>query len=146
MAKQTQKDPPVLSREEVAGLLEAAQYTFAKTMPQDPHWYTKRETWADDRVFLAAVQAIRDHGVRRRWKSAWITYFDAGKYMYWTGWQPPEQQFWINRALRPEDGSTVTREEGVRANLGVRPDQGPQRTGGQPGLGNQGHDPNAAGL
>jgi len=84
-----------LTREELIRHLEAATYKFAKTMPKTPHWYTLRKTWADEKLFEAAVMAARHYGARREWRGQWYVYFDAGEYEYWTGWEPANQCQWL---------------------------------------------------
>jgi hypothetical protein len=98
--KQTEMVPVPMTREELTRCLEAADYRFAKTIPQAPHWYTQRKTWADEDLFERVVQAIRDHGEKRWWQGRSYVYFDAGEYEYWTGELPPQEELWINRAVR----------------------------------------------
>jgi hypothetical protein len=50
--------------ERLAALLESAEWRFARTMPQNPHWYTLRKTWALDEDFVWAVEQIRLRGYR----------------------------------------------------------------------------------
>jgi hypothetical protein len=85
--------------EELTQHLEAATYQFARTMPQHPHSYTLRKTWADEKVFEAVVAAIRCYGERRAWQNKRkFVYFDAGGYTYWTMGCPLGQAILINRA------------------------------------------------
>jgi hypothetical protein len=87
---------------ELTQCLESATYRFAKTMPEHPHWYTLRQTWANDGLFDAVVLAIRHYGERRAWKPGRkFVYFDAGGYMYWTMGCPLGQTILINRAEIP---------------------------------------------
>lgn len=88
----------------VTALLEAQQWTFAKTMRDNPHWYTLRRKWASNRSFDSVVRFIRQYGVveyyppgsRNRYKVMVI-----GGWKYWTmGW-PVEQAIRINR--KPAD-------------------------------------------
>jgi len=91
-----------MTSEELTQYLEAAEYVFAKTMPQIPHWYTQRKSWKDDRLFDECVQAIRDLGEVRPWPAPakkpkyHNTYFDVGEWSYWTGGL--SREMWINRA------------------------------------------------
>ena len=43
---------------QVTVLLLAAEFQFAKTMPEFPHHYTLRETWEDGPVFEEVVQLM----------------------------------------------------------------------------------------
>jgi hypothetical protein len=89
----------MMTKEELTQHLESARYRFAKTMPQHPHWYTLRETWADETVFEAVAEAIRRYGEKRAWHNQRkFVYFDAGGYTYWTMGCPLGQTILINRA------------------------------------------------
>jgi hypothetical protein len=90
----------MMTREELTRYLESATYRFAKTMPQNPHWYTLRKEWPDEAVFEAVVEAIRHYGEKRAWQTRKFVYFDAGKYMYWTMGAPLSATILINRAER----------------------------------------------
>ena len=94
----------VLSPEELTRHLEAATYKFAKTMPEIPHWYTLRNTWQDQKMFAAVVQALRDLGEIRPWPPQrpkyYHTYFDTGEWSYWTMGAPVCETILINRAKR----------------------------------------------
>ena len=48
--------------ERIEDAIERASYRFAKTAKNNPHWYTLRNTWADDAEFIRAVEYIRARG------------------------------------------------------------------------------------
>jgi hypothetical protein len=74
-------------RKRLAELLESAEWTFAKTMPRNPHWYSLRRTWARDEDFVFAVELIRLLGQRRKFEGRWYTQLDLDDHTYWTmGW------------------------------------------------------------
>jgi len=74
-------------RERLAHLLESAAWRFARTMPQNPHWYTLRETWARDEDFVWAVEQIRLRGYRHQFQGHWYVQFDLNAFVYWSmGW------------------------------------------------------------
>ena len=50
--------------------------TFAKTMPQIPHWYTLRRKATSSEDFSAFVQEIRFRGVQRPFGRRIFTYLD----------------------------------------------------------------------
>lgn len=77
--------------------LESASWRFAKTMPRNPHWYTLRSTWADQRKFNLAVHAIYHYGsIRYFWRRPYLQ-LDLGDYTYWAmGW-PVKETILINR-------------------------------------------------
>lgn len=71
----------------LAELLEGAKWVFAKTMPENPHWYTLRKTWANDADFVWAVEQIRLRGYRSKFKGTWYIQLDVNDHFYWTmGW------------------------------------------------------------
>lgn len=85
--------------------LTTHEYTFAKTMPRHPHWYTIRYEWDDDSQFVNAVKLIRRHGYDRRFYSKHYTSFDLNEHYYWTMGEPIDKDgkpwtYIINRAVR----------------------------------------------
>jgi hypothetical protein len=92
-------------------LLEKMPYKFAKTMPQNPHYYTLRKTWPDDELFDAVVIYIREYGQSEywgtgRWKKKYQYFYWKG-FKYWTMGSPINETILINRA---EDISDYDRE------------------------------------
>jgi hypothetical protein len=81
----------------VAALL-ASEWTFAKSMPLYPHWYTLRKAWTAKVPFGEVVQYIRDHGVMRNFGGATYTYFDHDSWTYWTMGASLPDTILINRA------------------------------------------------
>lgn len=71
-------------RKRVCGNLLAAEYRFAKTMPENPHWYTLRKDWSDDAAFVEAVEFIRANGYIEIYKKSKYTMFNLNGYKYWT--------------------------------------------------------------
>ena len=78
------------------------EWTFAKTMPTIPHWYTLRKKAKRDEDFAAFVQEIRVRGVARQFGRKSFTYFDIDGWTYWTMGSPIEETILINRARLPE--------------------------------------------
>jgi len=78
-----------------------ARWTFAKTMPENPHEYTVRgETPTED--FEAMVTYVREHGYKEHFgegrSAKRYTYLNLDGWRYWTmGW-PVSQTTIINRA------------------------------------------------
>ncbi len=70
---------------------------FARTMPDNPHWYTPRASWADDAAFIWTIEIIRAHGRRRRYHTYYERVLDVGDWFYWTGFMWPRSTYWINR-------------------------------------------------
>jgi hypothetical protein len=77
------------------------EWTFAKTMPQIPHWYTLKRKAKSDEVFADFVQEIRLRGVVRLFGRRTFTYLDFDGWTYWTMGEPVEETTLINRARLP---------------------------------------------
>ena len=82
-------------------LLVAAPYRFAKSMPQMPHWYTRRADWLTDSDFVAVVKFIRSAGETRHFKGRAYQYLDHEGFTYWTMGSPLPETVLINRAKLP---------------------------------------------
>lgn len=54
----------VLTDEQVGQALDAHVWTFARTMPQWPHFYTVREHWTSEIPWENVVQFIRERGFK----------------------------------------------------------------------------------
>jgi hypothetical protein len=70
----------------VTELLEAHPYRFARTMPNNPHFYTLRYEWADvgEATFEQVVRMIREHGVTEWWGGFPWRMLYTGDYKYWS--------------------------------------------------------------
>jgi len=75
---------PGLIAHRVKENLLQAEYRFAKTMPENPHWYTLRKTWADDAAFRECVGFMREFGYTEIFKGRKYTMFNLNGYKYWT--------------------------------------------------------------
>lgn len=78
-----------LDFETAAGALEHHVFRYARTMPQCPHWYTLRKTWADGErgageLFERVVMYIRAHGYREQFGKSTFVRFDVNGMKYWT--------------------------------------------------------------
>ena len=63
---------------EMVAALEGATWTFAKTMPKNPHFWTARKKW-HPATFEAVVGFIRDHGETETfWKKKYKVFFLNG--------------------------------------------------------------------
>ena len=81
-------------------------WTFAKTMPRDPHEYTvrdlvnpdaRRSTCLSHDTFEWFVRLIREHGTPGEFGGRRYLYLTVGDHVYWTmGW-PPEVTTIVNR-------------------------------------------------
>lgn len=86
-------------------VLTTKKYTYAKTMPQHPHWYTLRKDWERDADFVRAVQLIREHGYERKFYNSTFTSFMLNESYYWTMGEPIDKNgkpwtILINKAKR----------------------------------------------
>lgn len=70
----------------ITELLEAHPFRFAKTMRDNPHWYTLRHEWRDvgDAVYTEVVMAIREHGYTEYFGTYPWRMLNANGYKYWT--------------------------------------------------------------
>ena len=64
------------------------QWIFAKTMPKTPHWYCLRKNFADDSVFVAMCNFIREQGKEEAFDGRMYTYLYHDGYKYWTMGSP----------------------------------------------------------
>jgi hypothetical protein len=87
--------------EEIRAFIDEHEWTFAKTMPQIPHWYTLKRKAKSDEVFADFVQEIRLRGVVRPFGRRTFTYLDFDGWTYWTMGEPVEDTILINRARLP---------------------------------------------
>lgn len=85
--------------------VERFEWTFAKTMPQDPHWYIRRRQVQDDDLFDAVVMAIRRHGYSAPYKGRWYTCVDVDGWKYWTMGAPLHSAACL-QGLRPDADHT----------------------------------------
>lgn len=79
-------------------LLEAQTWTFAKTMPRNPHFWSVKKDWPDEDSFNAAVNHIRENGVIKEFYGQPYTVFYHNGFRYWTMGAPLEKTYLINRA------------------------------------------------
>jgi hypothetical protein len=97
--------------ESVAGILESADWVFAKTMPDNPHWYTLRDKWKHPENFYAAVLFIRLHGMADWWPDvktgkAYVA-LDLNGWHYWTMGDPLVRTWLINRCKLSDKVQTM---------------------------------------
>jgi hypothetical protein len=84
--------------------INAHEWTFAKTMPDNPHEYVARKNVARD--FDDMVRFIREHGHARLYQKRLYLYWEHDGWLYWSmGW-PVNETIIINRA-RIEDSKAI---------------------------------------
>ena len=94
------------------------EWTFAKTMPDNPHEYVVRKKVDSEADFDAFVRFIRENGEARVWGKGrsrrLYLYWQHGGHVYWTmGW-PVDETIIINRArVEDSEAQPVTDEEQI---------------------------------
>ena len=76
--------------------IDAAKWTYAKTMPDWPHEYIVRMR-VDEMLFIQLVNHIRTVGYQGKFYRMSITYFDEAGMTYWTMGEPIDETTVINR-------------------------------------------------
>lgn len=126
--RQTAADHAALVR--LGEVLERQKWTFAKTMPYNPHWYSLRQTWSEpDEDFLFAVDQIRRFGYFQKYGNRWFTCHDVGEHFYWTmgnpwqrvsdvGWDELKGTRLINR--KPITAKPVVKDAATGTGRGIR--------------------------
>lgn len=66
------------------GLLEAAVWTFAKTMPHNPHFWSSKKEWADVEAFAYVVGIINSDYKKVRFGNGTYRVWDWNGFRYWT--------------------------------------------------------------
>ena len=82
----------------VKNILESQTFKFAKTMAShNPHSYTLKKTWENQKLFEQIVFYIQQYGNKERCKHKYYTQLYLGEYKYWTMGYPINQTILINR-------------------------------------------------
>ena len=89
----------LVTHDDVAEALLGARWVFARTMPNNPHWWTQRKDWRSTVAFDDVVLYVRAHGYKLRFGRTDYICFDIGPHRYWTMGSPLGQTWIINRAL-----------------------------------------------
>lgn len=70
--------------EDFEAFVERMDWTFAKSMPQIPHWYVIRGRDCSEEEFDAAVAHVKEAGYLGRWRGRKANhYLEVGGYRYW---------------------------------------------------------------
>jgi hypothetical protein len=86
-----------MTTNEVQMFLERHSWTFAKTMPESPHWYIHRQHTYDLDTFIKVVRFIQQNGLPSMYKGSTYNYLKLENYKYWTMGSLPEETTIINR-------------------------------------------------
>jgi len=79
--------------------ITSKSYRFAKTMPNNPHFYSIKREWNNDENFFKACQYIRDNGKVEFYKGYPYVVLYIDNYKYWTMDRNIRDTEIINRAL-----------------------------------------------
>ena len=101
-----------MTPEKISLFIRSVNWTFAKTMPQIPHWYTVKE-WHPELAgdFECFVRHIQDNGYSEIFMGKSYKYFDVGEYKYWTMDPSVDETDLINRALVTVPTSEINEKE-----------------------------------
>ena len=71
--------------EEFIKLIEQTEWTFAKTMPEIPHYYIVRDKLSegDKKLFDEFEKYIKKNGYSKKFYSKEYYYFEIDDYKYW---------------------------------------------------------------
>ena len=83
--------------------LEERTWTFAKTMPENPHYWTAKDSWPDPQLFERVVEYIRAYGEQEIYEGRPYTVFRASGWKYWTMGSPVPETTIINRKRSTKD-------------------------------------------
>lgn len=86
-----------MTPKELTELLESKQWTFAKTMPKNPHYWSHQPYWNSREEFESAVVGIRQHGIKQYYGGYSYICFYANGWKYWDMGEPLKQCTLINR-------------------------------------------------
>ena len=82
-------------------LLETHNWVFAKTMPENPHYYTLRKHWEYDSEFWHCVEYLNRNGYGQNYKGRKYIVIDVNNHFYWTMSNSFTETILINR--KPHD-------------------------------------------
>lgn len=94
----------------VAEALTNAPFVFAKTMPENPHYYTVKKQWEDEDLFVKVVRAIRKWGYKEPFGNYVYTLFNVNSFKYWAMQSPLINRKPIER-IRPFDSVAYCYDE-----------------------------------
>ena len=84
---------------EVKQFIEKSKWTYAKTMPDWPHYYIVRSK-VDENLFIKLVEHIRQYGYPGNFYNKSITYYEEDGLIYWTMGNPINETTIINRTAK----------------------------------------------
>lgn len=98
----------MLTLTEVAEILRAATWTFAKTRAAyNPHYYTVRESWEDGDLFTQLVHYIQHHGEVEYFATRLYLCVNVDGRKYWTMGKEPHLSQLINMKVLDASGESA---------------------------------------
>ena len=84
------------NKQNILNFINTSTWTFAKTMPQWPHYYIVRNT-QNEKDFVALVEYIRGNGKPGPFLDKTYIYLELDGWKYWTMGNPIIETTVINR-------------------------------------------------
>jgi hypothetical protein len=85
IASASSSEYPFLSNWQfILSMIDKSRWIYAKTMPQNPHYYMLRNECADDDEFVRFATLIRQYGYRYKFGKAYYTQLNVNNFYYWT--------------------------------------------------------------
>jgi len=88
-----------MDKEKFLSFVAQAEWIFAKSIPNWPHFYIVEENLPDQAAFRASKAFVRDCGYVGKFFDLDVFYFDADGWTYWASplAKPPESQYMLNK-------------------------------------------------
>jgi len=88
-----------MDKEKFLRFVAQADWIFAKSIPNWPHFYIVEENLPDQGAFRASKAFVRDCGYIGKFFDLDVFYFDADGWTYWASplAKPPESQYMLNK-------------------------------------------------
>jgi len=88
-----------MDKEYFLRFVEKAEWIFAKSVPNWPHFYIVEENLPDQAAFRSAKTFVRESGYVGKFFDMDVFYFDADGWTYWASplTKPPESQYMLNK-------------------------------------------------
>tara|TARA_R110000744_G_scaffold21783_2_gene56148 strand:+ start:1547 stop:1834 length:288 start_codon:yes stop_codon:yes gene_type:complete len=81
----------------LSATLERHSWNFAKTMPKNPHYYTRKRDWESQEQFTECAHLIRKYGKTEMFRKWPYICFNFNGYKYWVMDKNPDDAVIINR-------------------------------------------------
>jgi len=91
---------PIESADEIQEIIDSFDWTFAKTMPDKPHWYIVKKN-VDRKAYEKLFRFIYDHHTIEWFEGFSYKTVRLGEYKYWIMDDDIDASYIINRARTP---------------------------------------------